>query len=119
MTLFERSKKHKAIDCTAKMLIFIVMATFEITADDIHAMVTHWLNTPIGSYFGSDYGSDYKSLLLAPMKTGLADSFILKMRTDLPILSIVDDINIYSQDTAIDKKSLVVDVAGKSFVLGA
>ena len=86
--------------------------SFVITSSDIFDMVTHWLNTPIEGYLGSDYGSDPKSLLLQPQKTGLADVFINKLRNDIPLLADAD-INVFFDQDGIDKKRLILDVAGQ------
>lgn len=91
---------------------------YEITIDDIHSMVTHWLNTPINGYLGSGYGADYKALLLEPMSGGMGDDFIRKMKNDIPILSTVEGLNVYQVDSDIDKKTVVVDVLGKTFNVG-
>lgn len=86
----------------------------QITPQDIQGMVSHWLSTPAGSYLGSDYGNDIKSFLQAPEAAGFFQSFLAKMRADLPILSALpsDAISIYYQDVQPDKRLLVVDIAG-------
>jgi len=47
-----------------------------ISAQDIQAMVSHWLNTPPNGYLGSNYGADPQSLLQNPMSAGIGDAFI-------------------------------------------
>ena len=92
----------------------------EITGNDIQNMVTHWLKTPVYGYLGSDYGSDIKALLQNPHGAGLADAFIDKMRTDLPVLRLLPagSINLYFRDHGPDKRELIVDVAGMSVSVG-
>lgn len=89
------------------------MAT--ITGIDIHDMVRHWLNTPVGAYLGSSYGSNIKDLLQRPQADGLADAVIQKMRADIPVLQSLPsgDINLYSATTTPDRLDLVIEVAGQ------
>lgn len=94
------------------------MTTLTITAEQIMDMVSHWLNTPVNGYFGSTYGAPVEELIQQPMGLGLADAFITKMKTDLPILSVLgdDQISVYFQDitTRFDAKKLVVQVGNVS-----
>jgi len=89
------------------------MAT--ITGNDIHGMVRHWLNTPVGGYLGSDYGQDVKALLQRPHADGSANSFLEKMRADVPVLAAMPAgmLNLYGVPSAPDRLDLVVEVAGQ------
>ena len=86
--------------------------TNKITGDDIQMMVRHWLNTPLNSYLGSDYGQDLKQFLQNPMKIGIPEKFINKMRRDISILLCVpiDGINIYSKKRDDNKVDLFIEV---------
>lgn len=90
------------------------MAT--ITGNDIQYMVRHWLNTPVGGYLGSDYGQDTKSLLQRPHADGAADSFLEKMRADVPVLQAMPagTLNLYGETTLPDRLDLIVEVAGQT-----
>ena len=90
-----------------------------ISASDIQQMVTHHLSCPPNGYLGSEYGSNIKAMLAKPM-TGAADAFIKKLKTDVPITQLAGDkINVYSRDTAIDTKEIIIDVAGQVIVAGS
>ncbi len=92
----------------------------EITGNDIQAMVTHWLKTPVNGYLGSDYGSDIKALLQNPQTAGLADAFIDKARHDVPVISLLPSgaVNLYYRDQGPDNRELIVDVAGVDISVG-
>ncbi|MEM4986266.1 hypothetical protein V8G57_02585 [Collimonas sp. H4R21] len=85
-----------------------------ITAQDIQAMVSHWLSTPPNGYLGSDYGADPQSLLQNPMAAGIGDAFIGEMREDVPVLDVMpaDAVNVFYVDALPDRLELIVDVAG-------
>ncbi|MFJ2990729.1 hypothetical protein ACIPF8_22965 [Collimonas sp. NPDC087041] len=84
------------------------------TAQDIQAMVNHWLNTPPNGDLGSDYGADPQSLLQNPVAAGIGDAFIGKMREDVPALDVmpVGAVNVFYVDALPDRSELIVDVAG-------
>lgn len=78
-------------------------------------MVTHWLETPVNGYLGSDYGQDAKAMLQNPQSLGLGDTFIQKLRKDVPILQTLnsDDLNLYAVTEYPDKLKILIEVAGK------
>ncbi|AJG18815.1 hypothetical protein RR42_m1414 [Cupriavidus basilensis] len=78
-------------------------------------MVSHWLGTPPNGYLGSPYGSPIKDMLQTPQAAGLADAFLGKLRTDVPVITALPNnaVNLYYQDTQPDKRSIFVEVAGK------
>lgn len=88
----------------------------KINGNDVQRMVRHWLNTPTGGYLGSDYGQDVKSLLQRPHADGAADSFLMKMRNDVPVLNALPAgaLNLYGMPTAPDRLDLVVEVFGQA-----
>lgn len=90
-----------------------------ITGQDILKMVWHWLNTPVGSYLGSDYGSDCKALLQNPQAVGIADTFLKKLKKDVPMLTILQQgsDNLYAIPNGIDKLTLVLDIAGTALTI--
>ena len=86
-----------------------------ITGNDIHHMVRHWLNTPVGAYLGSDYGQDVKALLQQPQTDGAPDAFLQKLRSDVAVLQALPagSINLYGVQTPPDRLDLVIEVAGQ------
>lgn len=88
----------------------------KINGNDVQGMVRHWLNTPVGGYLGSDYGQDTKSLLQRPHADGAADSFLAKMRSDVPVLEALPagSLNLYGVPSAPDRLDLVVEVFGQA-----
>lgn len=85
------------------------------TAQDIAAMIQHWLETPVNGYLGSDYGQDLPSLLHNPFSDGGADAFIQKMKQDIPILQALPagSVNIYTRDSSPDNREILIEVAGQ------
>lgn len=85
-----------------------------ITGELVQAMIRHWLSTPPNGYLGSGYGSDVMSLLQTAMLTMSADSFLAKMREDLPVIGALPSgaINLYFEDRGNDSKVLFVEVMG-------
>lgn len=84
-------------------------------------MIRHWLNTPVNGYLGSSYGADMKSMLQAPMRTGIADSFLAKLRVDVPLVATLPTgtLNVYAVDEGPDKRTIYIDVAGESVLIGS
>lgn len=91
-----------------------------ITTNDIQDMVSHWLSTPPYGYLGSDYGSDKESLVQNPEGTGVTDDFFAKMRTDVPIITVMPSgtVRLIVTDTAPDKQTLQIDIAGQQVTVG-
>lgn len=83
-----------------------------IITKHVIAMIEHWLTTPPNAYFGSSYGADLNGLLLRPLTSTIADSFIAKMKTDLPILSNLssDQLALYTTTQGFEKKIIVLSV---------
>ncbi len=96
------------------------MAAIQITGEDVLGMTQHWLGTPVCGYLGSDYGSDLKALLQQPQSAVNADAVIPKLRSDVPVLNMLDDqaVELYWRDEGIDRKWLVIGVGGQLIVAG-
>ena len=91
----------------------------KITGKDVQNMIRHWLKTPINGYLGSDYGQDAKALLQLPMgDSASVDAYLQKLRSDIALLLKlpVNAVNIYSVERGIDKKEIVIEVAGVTTV---
>lgn len=86
-----------------------------ITAKEIQDMVLHWIGTPPNGYLGSGYGSDIHSLLQQPMRSGMGDSIIAKMREDIPILNALPSgaINLFFLERDFESKTLIIEVLGE------
>lgn len=82
-----------------------------ITAPDIQDMLRHNLGTRPNGYLGSDYGSDIKSMLQTPQLNGVADSFISKLKKDVPIAA-ATGVDVYSRNDGVDKKEIVIELSG-------
>lgn len=84
-------------------------------------MIRHWIATPPNGYLGSGYGSDLKAMLQNPMKTGIADSLLAKLRVDIPLVAALPPsaLNIYAVDDGPDKRTIYIDVAGQMITLGS
>jgi hypothetical protein len=94
--------------------------TVSFTPADIEAQIQHWLSTQVDGYIGSTYGTDITELLQNPMAAGLADAFLTKLRTDIPLLQLLpaNAVDLYYIDTAPDKRTLFISVAGRSIRIG-
>jgi hypothetical protein len=92
-----------------------------ITADDLQAMVTHWLGTPPNGYLGSGYGSGVRDILQQPMSAGGADALIAKLRSDIAIMGELpqEALNLYSTPSPPDRVDLFFEVAGNFIRLDA
>ena len=93
----------------------------KITATDLQGMVTHWVGTPPNGYLGSDYGADTLAMLQSPMKIGLADAFLSKLRADVPLVGALPAgaVNLYAQDAGPDKRSIFIEASGQLVALGS
>jgi hypothetical protein len=92
----------------------------KISAADIQGMVSHWLGTPVDGYLGSSYGQTIAELLQKPLRAGLADSVLAKLRADVPILGALPRgaINLYSVPDGVDKLRVYIDVNGTEIDVG-
>ena len=81
----------------------------------IMAMIEHWLESEINGYFGSDYGPDFNSILLAPLSAPVANNFIEKMKSDIPILKQLsaDQLQLWSQDEGFETKVIYLRVGNQ------
>ncbi|MDH0032569.1 MULTISPECIES: hypothetical protein [unclassified Acinetobacter] len=86
-----------------------------IDYNKIMAMIGHWLESEINGYFGSDYGPDFNSLLLAPLSAPVANNFIEKMKSDIPILKQLgaDQLQLWSQDEGFERKVIYLRVGNQ------
>ncbi|WP_293000033.1 Calx-beta domain-containing protein [Nevskia sp.] len=91
-----------------------------ITASEVQSMVSHWLGCPPNGYFGSLYGSDIRAMLQAPQRSGIAESFIRKLRNDVPVLSAISaaDVQIGFTDEGPDRRNIVIGI-GSQFAIEA
>ncbi len=90
------------------------MASDTISTAEIADMVRHWLATPVNGYLGHGYGNDVKSLLQLPLNTPLADAFLQKLMTDVPILTRMPagTVNLYTEPVGKDHLRLIISLAG-------
>lgn len=90
--------------------------TVSFTPADIEAQIRHWLSTQVDGYLGSTYGSPILELLQNPFASGLADAFLAKMRTDIPLLTLLpaNAVDLSYVDTAPDKRLLLISVLGRT-----
>lgn len=86
----------------------------KITAPELQGMISHWIATPPNGYLGSGYGSDIRAMLQTPMKTGLADALLNKLRVDVPLAGALPNnaLNMFAVDSGLDKRSIFIDASG-------
>lgn len=83
-----------------------------ITAKSILDMVDYWLNHPVNGKFGSDFGAPLYDLLMAPLDARVADSFLIKMKKDLPLLSELnsDQLALYSETEGFETVHIYLNI---------
>lgn len=86
-----------------------------IEAKHVLAMIEHWLYTPPNGYFGSSYGADLKRLLMNPMSTPIADSFVAKLKQDVPLLNDLD-ISVLSENLSFERKRIFLSVGTSGLI---
>jgi hypothetical protein len=93
----------------------------KITATDLQGMVTHWAGTPPNGYLGSPYGADTLAMLQNPMKTGLGDAFLAKLRVDVPLAGALPPgaLNLYAVDKGPDQRTIYIQASGELVALGS
>lgn len=86
-----------------------------ITPHLVQSMVRDWLTTPVNGYLGSSYGQDLRRVLHSPLGANLADAQLEKLRTDVPVLTMLPEssVNLYSDSNGIETKRLYIELAGK------
>lgn len=91
-----------------------------LSGQDVAEMTSHWTETPIYGYLGSSYGQDVKSYLQQPQKAVVANSFIQKLRNDVPVLQVLpsDSVNLYLVPKGFDGAEVHLSVVGQTFNLG-
>lgn len=93
----------------------------KITPTELQGMVSHWAATPPNGYLGSSYGADTRAMLQNPMKTGLADSYLNKLRIDVPLVGALPPaaVNMYAQGEGVDKRTIFIEASGQLVALGS
>lgn len=83
-----------------------------ITAKTILDMVGYWLNHPVNGKYGSDFGAPIYELLMTPLDARVADSFINKMKKDIPILSELnsDQLALYSETEGFETVHIYLNI---------
>ena len=91
-----------------------------ITDKDVFEWVNHWLNTPTNGFLGSRYGSNPKGLLQKPLQGLSADSFIRKLKADLPIIgrAAPNSVNVLTDTTAPDGLNMYLELGGNIIKIG-
>ncbi|WP_151742936.1 MULTISPECIES: hypothetical protein [unclassified Acinetobacter] len=86
-----------------------------IDSKKIMAMIEHWLQSEINGYLGSDYGPDWNALFMGPLSAPVANTFIEKMKRDIPILKQLsaDHLQLWSQDEGFETKIIYLRVANQ------
>lgn len=67
----------------------------KVTSNFIWQQIEHWINTLTNGYLGSNYGIDLKQYLQKPIGAFDGDEIIAKMRSDIPVLSAIDNSNLH------------------------
>ena len=83
-----------------------------INAKDITGMIDHWLRTKPNGYRGSSYGAPLEQLRLHAQTTSVANSFIDKMKQDIPILNQLssDQFGVFFSDQGFERKIITLKV---------
>lgn len=91
-----------------------------INASDLQSMISHWLATPPNGYLGSGYGAPTNDMLQTPMRTGLADAYLTKLRIDVPLAGALPPgaLNVFYLDRGPDRREFYIDAAGEPIAMG-
>lgn len=91
-----------------------------ITAQTLLNMFNYWLATPVNSVFGSSFGCDKSALFMQPLSAPIADKFISKLKTDLPIFSGLpsDQLSVEVEKTSFDSVNIYFRLGGILIDLG-
>jgi len=90
-----------------------------LNTDLLFRMIAHWFATKPSSYYGSTYGNPLEDMLQKPLSSPIADSFLAKMRQDIPVLDALPPgtINLYATPGGIDIMNIYIEVAGQTLSL--
>lgn len=90
-------------------------------ADLLFRMIAHWLKTKPKTYLGSTYGAPLEDWLQKPLSSPIADAFLAKMKTDIPVLAAlpVGTISLEATNNGIDRKNLYININGASVSVDA
>lgn len=80
--------------------------------EDIKRMIEHWLATPPNGYIGVSYGRNPRELLNKPMDEDTADTLLLWMREDMPILKQLsdNDLRVAHEDVNFETKQFYIQI---------
>ncbi|KYQ83275.1 hypothetical protein AWW72_14855 [Acinetobacter sp. NRRL B-65365] len=86
-----------------------------IDSNKIMAMIKHWLQSEVNGYLGSDYGPDWNALFLGPLSAPVANTFIEKMKRDIPILKQLsaDQLQLWSQNEGFETETIYLRLANQ------
>lgn len=95
------------------------MANDAYNVDLLFRMVAHWIGTKPFTYLGSSYGAPTEELLQKPLSSPIADSFLAKMRDDIPVLAALPAgvISMYAENDGIDRQYIYIDIDGSAVSL--
>lgn len=90
-----------------------------LNTDLLFHMIAHWWATKPNSYYGSTYGNPADDLLQKPLSTPLADYFLAKLFTDIPVLAALPQgtVNIYMTSEGVDIRNAHIEVNGQMLEL--
>lgn len=92
------------------------MADDTLNTDLLFRMIAHWVGTKPNSYLGSTYGSPTEDLLQKPLNSPIADSYLAKMREDIPVIAALPPgtVNMYAKNEGVDRKNIFIEIQGSS-----
>lgn len=90
------------------------MANDTLNTDLLFRMIAHWLGTRPNTYYGSTYGAPTEDLLQKPLSSPIADAFLAKMRTDIPVIAALPagTINMHSTHDGLDRRNIYIEING-------
>lgn len=90
---------------------------YTFKAEQVKAMILHWLGTPPNGYIGVSYGRNLHELLFHPLSEDNADTLLSWIKEDIPVLRNLtsDQLSIVSKTIDNDKKQFYIKI-GKVLV---
>jgi hypothetical protein len=95
------------------------MADDTLNVDLLFQMIAHWAATRPYSYYGSTYGAPTEEMLQKPLSSPIADSYLAKMREDIPVIGMLPSgtINLYAQNNGMERKDIIIEINGSTVSL--
>lgn len=86
----------------------------------LRAMLEHWLDAEVNGYYGSNYGPDKARLMLNPLSDDVADDFIRKLKSDIPVFNMLnsEQLSIFTETNGFETRRVFIVLGGEPIEIG-